>query len=172
MPTLKNQKGGNDSLMKILRRNITTRVTTPFSNLVSNVLPKSQKKLNLQSSNYRIKSPNCAPLLEKCNSEKADLESYNEACHKTTKQLKAAHDKYKALAIEQIDKLQSKFNKLKRVTKRTYGNKSRTHSNHSTVNNEMARLKEENEELKLDLKYLSKVNAQFVETISKLRGDA
>lgn len=184
MPTLKKKKGGLNSFGNKVKQNISRRIVTPFvsgvSNVVSKFIPKFRKKINSRLSNYHTKSPtkspikypNCAPILEKCNSEKADLESYNEACHKTTEQLKATHNKYKALAIEQIDNLRSKFNKLKRVTKRTYANKSNTHSNHSTINNEMAKLKEENEGLKLDRIYLSKVNAQLVETISKLRGDA
>lgn len=168
MPTRKKQKGGRDSIGEMVKRNITSRVTPFFSKLI----PKLNTKLKMSPSKLtsRRKSPNYASLLEKCNSEKAALESYNEACHKTTKQLKQTHDEYKALAENQISKLQSHFNKLKRVTKRTYGNKSKTHSNHSTLNAEMLKLQHANERLKKDIHFLSERNAEFINTINELKG--
>jgi chromosome segregation ATPase len=172
MPTLKNQKGGLNSFGNMVKQNITNRIVTPFNNALSRLVPKIQNKIKSSPSKSatRRKSPKYAALLEKCNSEKANLESYNEACHKTNKQLKQTHDQYKALAITQIDKLHSDFNKLKRVTKRTYNNKSKTRSNHSGLNNEMVKLKHQNERLKQDVKFLTERNYEFINTINELKG--
>lgn len=66
----------------------------------------------------RRKSINFASLLEECNAKMAELESYNETCHKTNEQLNQVHQEYKKLANMQIDALRLQLDKLTRAAKR------------------------------------------------------
>ena len=47
----------------------------------------------------------------------AELESYNETCHKTNEQLNQVHQKYKTLANQQIDALSLQLEKLTHAAK-------------------------------------------------------
>jgi uncharacterized protein (DUF3084 family) len=76
--------------------------------------PQGPKISQISRKKSQRKSVNLGALLEECNAKMAELESYNEVCHKTNEQLNKVHQDYKKLANEQIDELREQ---LKRLTK-------------------------------------------------------
>jgi hypothetical protein len=71
-------------------------------------------KISPKNQSRRNNHVNFATLLDECNSKIAELESYNEVCHKTNEQLNHVHQEYKKLANAQIDALRLQLEKLKR----------------------------------------------------------